>query len=416
VKRALSRIATLLAITFSCALLAAPAHAAECVTTSSSYVGNGVNGAVNVNYTVLTITQTGACTWTVPAGVKAADVLVVGGGGGGAGGYIGYIDGAGGGGGGGAYRADAYPLTPGASISVVVGAGGKGGDSVTVSTRDSSVGSRGATSIFGAISGGGGGGAGYSTVYDSQTGLSGTAGGGSGGSSQFWNAYNSGTYYSVSYKVSGGSGQNATVGAVTYTGVSGGKGAIYYSSGTSGSAGGGRGDATDGAASEPGAGLSDTITGTSVVYGKGGLVKGSSGWSAGLAAQGYGHGGTGGSNNNRGTNGGDGIVIIRFASSGFNSFGLAGNVTLATYRTSIGISINTTAPSIVTFIANGKRIAGCLNIKTTGSAPNIVATCSWRPSLIGQYQISAIATPTAGGLPASPAPVVVSVSKRSGNR
>lgn len=59
--------------------------------------------------------------WTVPDGITGVDVLVVGGGGGG--GY----DGGGGGGGGQVIEYRGVTVTPGESIPIVIGLGGRGG-------------------------------------------------------------------------------------------------------------------------------------------------------------------------------------------------------------------------------------------------------------------------------------------------
>lgn len=78
-------------------------------------------------YTTLKFTATSEtvdkfCDWTVPAGVSnATTVVIVGGGGGG-----GYWGNAGSGGAGAVLTRDNYPLTPGAVIRIVVGAGGAG--------------------------------------------------------------------------------------------------------------------------------------------------------------------------------------------------------------------------------------------------------------------------------------------------
>lgn len=85
--------------------------------TWEAYIDGGwqpLNSSVVTNYQQFT----SSTTWTVPAGVKFVNVLIVGGGGGG-----GTIGGGGGGGGGVVFVAN-YPVTPGASVSIVVGAGG----------------------------------------------------------------------------------------------------------------------------------------------------------------------------------------------------------------------------------------------------------------------------------------------------
>ena len=71
------------------------------------------------------VTSTGPSTYTVESGITAVNVLVVGGGGGGASGGYNSTKGGGAGGGGLIYYPD-YPVTPGGSIAVVVGAGGEG--------------------------------------------------------------------------------------------------------------------------------------------------------------------------------------------------------------------------------------------------------------------------------------------------
>ena len=72
------------------------------------------------------VTSTGPSTYTVESGITAVNVLVVGGGGGGGAGGYERTKGGGAGAGGLIYYPD-YPVTPGGSIAVVVGAGGEGG-------------------------------------------------------------------------------------------------------------------------------------------------------------------------------------------------------------------------------------------------------------------------------------------------
>ena len=71
------------------------------------------------------VTSTGPSTYTVESGITAVNVLVVGGGGGGGAGGYERTKGGGAGAGGLIYYPD-YPVTPGGSIAVVVGAGGEG--------------------------------------------------------------------------------------------------------------------------------------------------------------------------------------------------------------------------------------------------------------------------------------------------
>ena len=105
--------------------------------------GNGASGIVIIRYSSIATTCTGStsyaengyvtvaftavqtnCTWTVPAGVASVDYLVVGGGGGG-----GHRHG-GGGGAGGFLTSTDTTVTAGSELTITVGAGGAGGNSL----------------------------------------------------------------------------------------------------------------------------------------------------------------------------------------------------------------------------------------------------------------------------------------------
>jgi hypothetical protein len=103
--------------------------------------------------------------------------------------------------------------------------------------------------------------------------------------------------------------------------------------------------------------------------------------------------------------------------SGFNSLALAGSATTASYRTMVVITANITVASKVTFRVNGKILPGCKNKSTTGSSPNIVATCSWKPSIRGNVSLTASAAPTGAGISSSTStPVSIMVGNRTGSR
>jgi hypothetical protein len=103
--------------------------------------------------------------------------------------------------------------------------------------------------------------------------------------------------------------------------------------------------------------------------------------------------------------------------SGFNSLALAGSATTATYRTVVVITANITVASKVTFRVNGKILPGCKNRSTTGSSPNIIATCSWKPSNRGVVSLTAAATPTGAGISSSTStPLSIMVDRRTGSR
>jgi hypothetical protein len=103
--------------------------------------------------------------------------------------------------------------------------------------------------------------------------------------------------------------------------------------------------------------------------------------------------------------------------SSFNSLALAGSATTASFRTVVVITANITVASKVTFRVNGKILPGCKNKSTTGSSPNIVATCSWKPSNRGVVSLTASAAPTGAGISSSTAtPISIMVDRRSGSR
>jgi hypothetical protein len=100
--------------------------------------------------------------------------------------------------------------------------------------------------------------------------------------------------------------------------------------------------------------------------------------------------------------------------SAFNSFTLSGT---PAYRTTLQITANITVSSKVTFKVNNVRIPGCINLRTSGTSPNIVATCNWKPSRRGNLTLTAAASPTGVGISASSAtPLKTFVTKRSGTR
>lgn len=69
---------------------------------------------------------------------------------------------------------------------------------------------------------------------------------------------------------------------------------------------------------------------------------------------------------------------------------------LFTYRSASNIIATVSAPGRVTFLVNGKRIAGCVSVPTISSG-SISATCSYKPSVRGAVQFSASLTPSDTG-------------------
>ena len=103
--------------------------------------------------------------------------------------------------------------------------------------------------------------------------------------------------------------------------------------------------------------------------------------------------------------------------SSFNSFGLSGGVTSATYRSTSTITAVVTVASKVTFKSSGVVISGCKNKLASGSGSTYTVSCSWKPSLRGKVNISAVSTPVDNAISgASAPPVTIVVANRSGTR
>jgi hypothetical protein len=275
----------------------------------ASAVVSGGTETTDATYQYNLFTDSGTLTIDTPG---AADVLVVGGGGGGGGYYSG-----GGGGGGGVAYVEGYPLT-GATVAVVVGAGGTAG----LGSAGYYHGGRGKDSALGplgAVGGGGGGGAGDYTDAAAGVGHIGGSGGGggqrnsaAGGLSLSTQGYAGGisrTGNTSATGAGGGGGGASAVGSApgaSDNGAAGGDGrtiAAFASFGSSGvfSGGGGGGGVAGGGAGGTGGG------------GHGGATSANTGMTAGPANTGGGGGG-GGNTSTTGAAGGDGgsgVVIIR---------------------------------------------------------------------------------------------------------
>lgn len=79
------------------------------------------------------------------------------------------------------------------------------------------------------------------------------------------------------------------------------------------------------------------------------------------------------------------------------------------------ISATLSTEGRVTFLANGKRIPGCINKIASGTAP-ITVTCAWKPTASGSLFVSAILTPTDNTLSQASARVNVAVARRAAFR
>jgi CshA-type fibril repeat protein len=221
------RIGLVVVLALGVASLTSPAQATPVLTECTP------GSAVVSTDTVLTFDNPTACYWVVPAGVTAADVLVVGGGGSGG---VDQFHGPGAGGAGGLiYRAAGsggqVTLVPGAHLNVRAGAGGAG-------LVAPGVGNDGIGSYFDTLIGEGGGGGGTSSAGD------GRPGGSGGGASQTVNL--PGTASGIGDGHDGGSAF----------------------SNTRGGGGGGAGSAAS--HSTAGLGVSLSINGSTVSYAQGG--------------------------------------------------------------------------------------------------------------------------------------------------
>ena len=266
---------------------------------------------------VESFTSTGAQTFSVPTGISTVKVLVAAGGGGG-------TNRGGAGGAGGLVIHSTYPVTPGGSVPLSVGAGGNGPGNTTGDTPPAGSGQN---SVFGAITASGGGGGG-GHARNGSPGGSGGGGGRDGGPD--------GT--------SGGPGSQSPSGGGTGYGNPGG-GSTAPGSANGGGGGGAGGTGNQGGTTFPGkssntpmyggapggVGRADDITGSSTYYSGGGGSGGDAGHTPGSGGQGGGGrgggqvtaqdgqnntGGGGGSNGDgvpsRPGNGGPGVVIVRY--------------------------------------------------------------------------------------------------------
>lgn len=81
------------------------------------------------------------------------------------------------------------------------------------------------------------------------------------------------------------------------------------------------------------------------------------------------------------------------------------------------ITVSVNAPGFVRFFADGKRIAGCLNVATSGSTPAFTASCNWKPTVQGAKVLSASFSPSdANFLAAVSSPATYIISNRTSRR
>lgn len=384
------------------------AHAVSVIATgvSPEVCNQEVSNATNVSAVrlaggdcVITF-RSGSIEWEAPRNLRTIRVLIAGGGGGGGGSYD--TAGAGGGGAGQVLERASWRINPGANYSLSIGSGGAAGFHIAQTNSLDAIGRAGNRTAF---------------EFNGTALLVANAGGG-GGSSR---ANATGTTSRA-----GGAAATLSVGA-----VGGGPGGGGFSGGGGGgsSSAGQNGNTTDPArdsATLGGAGTSSDITGTAVTYaagGTGGFQNNSTSIDGVAASANSGSGGGGasvaGSTFRNGGAGGSGVVIIRYSTTAptITSFALSGNPTTAVFRGNNTVNATVNIPSTVTFLVGNVRIAGCVSVATSGTSPNNVATCNWRPFKKGSATLSAIAAPVSAGISGSSNVVLpVTVAPRSTRR
>ena len=305
-------------------------------TSTGAITGDPVNSATTYNFTLRATSSSGtadrAFSYTVETPEYNSQYLLVAGGGAGGTSTTGYYE-AGGGGGAGGLLAGTSSLLIGTTYSFVIGQGGTGSsdpvnNSITSGTDTTGLG---LTAV--------GGGKGTNRYNAGST-------GGSGGGSGTGNGY------------AGTSGQ----------GNSGGNNYFAHESSTGGGGGGAGSAGSNGSSSSGGSGgsgTSNSITGSSITYAGGGGGSGSangngSGGTGGSGGGGNGNynataqngtdglgGGGGGSHNdNRSGDGGNGVLIIRVATSNYT-----GTYTGSPTITTVG------SDTVLKFLANGSYTA-----------------------------------------------------------
>ena len=331
------------------------ASGGSCTQTVGS--NTGVSVAVVNGKCVVTFANTGTTTWTVPTGVGAVRTLVVGGGGGAGGGGCNWMYYRGGGGGA-VVDTAATAVTAGATLNIIVGAGGAAAVSRTVG----------------------------GVINSCADGLPYAVGstGGQGGSSQFGTATAViGGYSSPATTSAGGSSGNGNIGS----GSAGAANTLNsWSGGGGGGAGGpgtysGRGSnwaCGGGLFGNGGPGLSSDITGISIGHGGGGAGHGCSGngsatsggdfysagvWSGTNYSGSYGGGGTS-------TTGGAGVVIISYipvAAPGAPTIGVATATGATTATVAFTAPASDGGATITSYTATSSPVGGAGTLSQAGS-------------------------------------------------
>lgn len=414
------------------------------VCASSVTSSSGVVVANSGGFCYVAFTAVGGNAWTAPVGISSVDLLIIAGGGAGGAGAWG-----GGGGAGEVVSFTNYAVSSSSATSLSVGDGGTSGTaSLTASANRSNSGQNSwVGSAGGVVANGGGAGASYA-YGDLATYSTGANGGSGGGGTENTLSNNGGTSTKTSSGSRTGYGNSGGRGGPGGSTQSGGGGGGAGSAGTdAGTAIGGNGGAGTNlfstwlsAISSGMSGVSGWQTATSSGFIAGG---GGGGTTTTAGSAGSGGAGAGGSNTTQfpgynavsntgsggggasygstprlGGTGGSGLIVIRYGivTPTINSFNLTGNATTATFRSPITINLNINTPAKVTFRAKGVVITACKNRVASGSGSSYSATCSWKPSIRGRVDLTAVIVPTGPWGNATSSPLSIVVASRSGAR
>jgi hypothetical protein len=110
-------------------------------------------------------------------------------------------------------------------------------------------------------------------------------------------------------------------------------------------------------------------------------------------------------------------VLNVVETSSFNSLSLASNTVTASYRTPVSINASVSVSARVTFMAQGKRIPGCISKLASGSGSTFLVSCAWKPPQKGSVSLTATAVPVGAGISgATSEPLRIQVLPRVGSR
>lgn len=242
------------------------------------------------------------------------------------------------------------------------------------------------------IVGGGGGGGVYFTGYGTNyPGFGGGLVGGDGGTANYNSTY--------SYSGKGGTqsaggalGSNGTAGTAGASGQGGTGSDFYYGSGGGGGGYFGGGGSGGGMGSGGGSGYVGGVSSTTLTAGNASMPNPAGGTMTGRSGAGF-------------------ARITYTAASSTISLSVAGGATRVTKGQSIAITASINFAGKITFLADGKKIPGCISLQS--SIGNRI--CNWKPTIQKSVLLTARLEPT-GAIGSVSTPLNISVGRRTGSR